>query len=282
MIKVIHPGLLTSVQDKGRIGFRKYGVPVSGVMDSISASFANAILNNKLSDTVIEITMVGPKLLFTANTIISLAGADISPKLNGIEISNFKAYKVRIGDILSFGNLKKGVRAYLAVKGGLKTEKVLNSRSYYLGITSKAFIEKDDELRFVEFESDNSNNIGKINQKHSFFESNILEVSKGPEFDSFSSSRIEKIVSVSLTISNNNNRMGYRLNEIVLPHKNSIITSPVLPGTVQLIPSGQLIILMKDAQTTGGYPRLFQLTEKSIAILAQKKTGDLIKLKLIG
>jgi len=76
--------------------------------------------------------------------------------------------------------------------------------------------------------------------------------------------------------------MGYRLNEIVIPNNKSIITSPVLPGTVQLIPSGQLIVLMKDAQTTGGYPRIFQLTEKSIAVLAQKNTSDKFKFKLIS
>ncbi|PHS52367.1 MAG: allophanate hydrolase [Lutibacter sp.] len=278
MIKVIHAGLLTSVQDKGRIGFRKYGVPLSGVMDAISASFANALLNNKQSDAVIEITMVGPKLLFTANTIISLAGADISPKLNGIEISNYKAYKVSIGAVLSFGKLKKGARVYLAVKGGLKTEKILNSRSNYIGITSTPFLTKNEDLKYNEFDS-KIITIGKMNQKNSFFETTILEVFKGPEFEIFSSSQMDKLLSVSMTIATNN-RMGYRLKEHVLPHKNSIITSPVLPGTVQLIPSGQLIILMKDAQTTGGYPRVFQLTEKSIAILAQKKAGDTIQLKL--
>ena len=279
MIKVLHAGLLTSVQDKGRIGFRKYGVPLSGAMDAISASFANALLNNKRSDAVIEITMVGPKLLFTANTLISLAGADISPKLDGIEIFNFKAYKVSIGTILSFGKLKKGARVYLAVKGGVKTEKVLNSRSNYVGITSTPFLTKNEDLKYNEFDSEITT-IGKMNQKHSFFETAILEVSKGPEFESFSSVQMDKLLSVNITISNNN-RMGYRFNELVLPHYNSIITSPVLPGTVQLIPSGQVIILMKDAQTTGGYPRVFQLTEKSIAILAQKKLGDSIHFKLI-
>jgi allophanate hydrolase subunit 2 len=83
------------------------------------------------------------------------------------------------------------------------------------------------------------------------------------------------------SISNKINRMGYRLEEVKVSHNKSIITSPVIPGTVQLTPSGQLIILMKDAPTTGGYPRVFQLTEKSIAIIAQKKTGDTFSFKLL-
>lgn len=282
MIKVIQPGLFTSVQDGGRIGFRNYGVPKSGVMDKISATFANAILNNNYSDAVLEITLVGPSLVFTENTLFSLTGADISPRLNDLEISNFKAYKVTFGDILSFGKLKKGARAYLAVKGGFQTDIVLNSRSYYTGITSKAFIEKNDALMYHEFDKDTSKNTGKIKADYSFFETPILEVTRGPEFDIFSEEKTGKLILEKFTISNANNRMGYRFNEIVVPHNKSMITSPVLPGTVQLLPSGQLIILMLDAQTTGGYPRILQLTEKSMAILAQKKTGDKIKFKLLS
>ena len=105
---------------------------------------------------------------------------------------------------------------------------------------------------------------------------------EGPEFNLFSSEEQDKITNCVYAVSNKNNRMGYQLEEEVLKHTISMITNPVLPGTIQLIPSGQLIILMKDAQTTGGYPRIFQLTELSIAILAQKKSGDKINFKLIS
>ena len=120
-----------------------------------------------------------------------------------------------------------------------------------------------------------------INNKIQFFETTEIDVFKGPEFELFTAKELEKLLSNVHTISNKSNRMGYRMEETMVLHNKSMITSPVLPGTVQLTPSGQLIILMKDAQTTGGYPRVFQLTEKSIAIMAQKKAGDIININLL-
>lgn len=280
MLKVLHPGMHTTIQDMGRFGYRYLGVPVSGTMDSISAKFANALLNNHKNDAVLEITMVGPKLLFMASTAIVVSGAEISAKLNDNPISNYKVYRVNRGDILSFGKLINGVHCYLAVTGGFQTALVLKSRSFYAGITVQGIIKKDDLLSFHFNEIKNMEFKGALNIKNPFFDSDILTVLKGPEFDLFTSREQERLLSGNYTISNRINRMGYRIEEVVVAHSKSIITSPVLPGTVQLVPSGELIILMKDAQTTGGYPRIFQLTEKAIAILAQKRSGDRFKFNL--
>lgn len=284
MVKVLQPGLYTSIQDMGRFGYRNFGVPVSGAMDSISAGFANALLNNNKNDAVMEITMVGPKLIFMASTNIVITGAEMSAELNNNPILNYKVYSVQNGDILSFGKLKKGIRCYLAVSGGFQPEIILKSRSFYVGITSQGLLKKNDLVSFEHQEIKNDNNKqpkGTINTKIPFYDINVIEVFKGTEFELFSSKEQKKLLSATFTVSNDNNRMGYRMEEDAVKHTKSIITSLVLPGTVQLLPSGKLIILMKDAQTTGGYPRVFQLTEKSIAILAQKRAGDTIKLKLI-
>ncbi len=281
MIKVLHPGLQTSVQDLGRIGFRKFGVPKSGAMDAISAGFANAILNNDSNDAVLEITLHGPKLEFIEATHIVISGAEMSAKLNNTTISNYKIYKINKGDIISFGKLTKGTRSYLAVKGGFQTETVLKSKSFYEGITKKGILSKNDEIPFKSRNHEIIQNNSVVNNKVQFYETLVIEVAKGPEYDLFSSEEIKKLFKTSFTVSARNNRMGYRLEEVVNPHSKSIITSPVLPGTVQLVPSGELIVLMKDAQTTGGYPRVFQLTEKAIAILAQKKAGDQFNFKLV-
>ena len=283
MIKVLKSGLYTSIQDTGRVGFRNLGVPLSGAMDSISAGFANALLNNKKNDAVLEITMLGPKLEFFKTTQIAISGAEISPKINNISILNNKVYTINSGDVLSFGKLIKGVRAYLAVKGGFKTEIVLKSRSFYDGITSKDIFKEND---FINIDKWNPNKInttgGLLKNKIQFFETSIIEVYKGPELELFDKKQQELLLVSNFTIGNTSNRMGYRLEEIVLKHSKSMITSPVLPGTVQLTPEGKLIVLMKDAQTTGGYPRVFQLTEKSIAILAQKATRSIFNFKLIS
>jgi len=282
MIRVKSQGLYSSIQDLGRIGYRSYGVPVSGVMDTISARFGNALLNNHSNDAVMEITMLGPKLEFTAATKIVLTGAEISPKLNQKSIQNYKIYTVCIGDILSFGALIKGVRCYLAIVGGFQTPTVLGSKSFYEGITLKSILSKKDIVSFKPTNEKRIEQNGILNNKNQFYETSIIEVYKGPEFDMFSNEEKDKLISKKLTVSNQINRMGYRLEEIVVAHDKSIITSSVIPGTVQLVPSGQLIVLMKDAQTTGGYPRIFQLTTKSIAILAQKKAGDEINFVLVS
>lgn len=285
MVKVLHPGLYTSIQDMGRFGYRNLGVPMSGIMDSISAGFANALLNNHKNDAVMEITMIGPKLVFMASTNLVITGAEMSAELNNNPILNYKPYPVKNGDILTFGKLKNGIRSYLAVSGGFQSEIILKSRSFYAGITSQGLLKKNDLISFKHQEINKTNNQqpkGTINTKIPFYDTNIIEVFKGPEFELFSSEEQKKLLSVIYTVSNDNNRMGYRMEEEAVKHNKSIITSPVLPGTVQLLPSGKLIILMKDAQTTGGYPRVFQLNEKSIAILAQKRAGEVIKLKLIS
>jgi len=282
MVKVLQPGLYTSIQDMGRFGHTNLGVPVSGAMDSISAGFANALLNNNKNNAVMEITMFGPKLVFMASTNIVITGAEMSAELNNNPILIYKAYPVQNGDLLSFGKLKKGIRCYLAVSGGFRSEIILKSRSFYSGITSQGLLKKNDLLSFEHQEINSKQPKVTINTKIPFYDINVIEVFKGPEFELFLSEEQKKLLSTTFTVSNDNNRMGYRMGEEVVKHTKSIITSPVLPGTVQLLPSGKLIILMKDAQTTGGYPRVFQLTEKSIAILAQKRAGETLKLKLIA
>lgn len=282
MIKVLKAGLHSSIQDKGRIGYRNFGVPLSGCMDVISAEFGNALLNNPKNAAVLEITLQGPELLFSSTTNLVITGAEISPKINNITISNYKIYQVKNGDILSFGKLIKGVRAYLAISGGFQSETVLNSKSFYNEITRSAVLQKNDEIETGIFKVLKYSSIGVVNNKIQFYETNQIEVFKGPEFELFSTQEQQIIFATLFKVSTQNNRMGYRLEETVVKHSKSIITSPVLPGTVQLTPSGQLIVLMKDAQTTGGYPRIFQLSDKSIAILAQKKAGDFVQFLLIN
>lgn len=280
MIKVIKSGMLTSVQDTGRVGFRNIGVPLSGSMDTISAGIANGLLNNDKDAAVLEITMLGPKLEFLKATKIAISGAELSAKINDTSILNNKAYLLKKGDMLSFGDLLNGIRCYLAVEGGFNTEKVLNSRSFYVGITSKEKLIVNDLIPFNPKKAINNNFSGRLKNTILFFETNILEVYKGPEFDLFTPNEQKLLISNKFTVSNQSNRMGYRLEESILKHSKTIITSPVIPGTVQLTPEGKLIVLMKDAQTTGGYPRVLQLSEKSIAILTQKKTGDKISFKI--
>ncbi|WMI67540.1 biotin-dependent carboxyltransferase family protein [Mangrovimonas sp. YM274] len=280
MIKVLKSGLYTSVQDLGRFGQASFGVPMSGVMDMQSAKFANVLLGNPEHAAVLEITMVGPELEFTEATSICIVGAEMSPKVNGAAVKNNMAINVFKGDRLTFGRLQKGMRCYLAVLGGVQTESVLGSRSMYWPVTLQSRLEKGDELKLVEMKKHSLERHAVVRFDDSYVVSETLEVFEGPEFNELSKEQQTILFSKTFTISNHNSRMAYQLNETLQNSLNAIITAPVLPGTVQLTPSGQLIVLMRDCQTTGGYPRVLQLTEASINSLAQKTTGNTIRFRL--
>lgn len=280
MIKVIQPGFFTSIQDKGRFGYRSYGVPVSGAMDLYSSHFANALLGNPDDCATLEITMVGPTLQLCKPTTIVISGAFMNPKLNGKPIEMNTIITVKSNDILSFGRVEKGLRCYLAIKEGFKSKVVFNSRSMYTNITSAVRLKKGDT---VDYSTDNQvspsfNAHVKFND--SVLENDFLEVFKGPEFDKLSLEQKNAILNKELKVSKFNSRMAYQLLPLVENNLKPILTAPVLPGTVQLTPLGQLIVLMRDCQTTGGYPRILQLTEQSINNLSQKSTGSILKIRL--
>ncbi|OMP29716.1 biotin-dependent carboxyltransferase family protein [Mangrovimonas sp. DI 80] len=277
MIKVLKAGLYTSVQDLGRFGQASFGVPFSGVMDMQSAKFANVLLGNPEHAAVLEITMVGPELEFTVATSICIVGAEMSPRVNGKPIKNNMAIDVFQGDRLTFGRLQKGMRCYLSVLGGVQTESVLGSRSMYWPVTSQSRVLKGDELKLMEMKKHSLERHAVVRFDDSYFVSETLEVFEGPEFNELTKEQQTILFSKTFTISNDNSRMAYQMSQTLPNNLNAIITAPVLPGTVQLTPSGQLIVLMRDCQTTGGYPRALQLTEAAINILAQKGVGQKLR-----
>ena len=277
MLKVIKAGFLSSIQDKGRFGFAALGVPNSGAMDSYSADLANAILNNEVHDAVLEITLGNCDFQFLTDTVICITGAAVNATINGLPISLNKKILIVKNDILTFGKVNYGVRSYLALKGGFLTEKQLNSRSFYPNITKQALLKKGDFLPYQEYKEKSFANQSSIKTNKNHFTNTELTCYEGPEFGLLKDHQKEFIQNTTFTISRDNSRMGYKLKEEMQNALPQILTSSVLPGTVQLTPSGVLIVLMRDCQTTGGYPRILQLTEKSINQLAQKTSLDFFK-----
>ena len=279
MIKVLKEGLFTTIQDIGRFGYKNIGVPVSGSMDQTSAKLANLLLGNDESSAVLEMTLVGPTLEFMNDTYISITGADMNPSLNKQKVLQNKPLFVNKGDILYLSHSSNGMRSYLGIKGGFNSEKKLGSKSFYRGITKREKLIKNDKIKFSKVTSstmkmNKSINDFKINRK------NKINVFKGPEFDLLDSNSKDIIFNTDFTIGVIN-RMGYNLVEPIENSISSIISSPVMPGTVQLTPSGRLIILCRDCQTSGGYPRVLQLDKSSMDSLSQKTIGETIKLKLV-
>lgn len=278
MITVVKPGFFTSVQDRGRLGYRHFGVPVSGVMDRDSADLANELLENKPEDALLEITMTGPVLEFSVPTYIAVTGAPMDIFINDEEKDRNAVLEIAAGDRLHFGTLEKGFRSYLGVKGGIQTGAVLNSRSQYIPLTPTNHLQKGEELH-IDAISEFEPKITAL-QKHGT-EDQDLEVTPGPEWDLLTRGQQQNVLQRSFSVAKEHNRMAYQLVEHIDPHSHSMLTSATLPGTVQYTPSGKVLILMRDAQTTGGYPRILQLSEKAIDKLAQKKTGDAFQFRML-
>jgi biotin-dependent carboxylase-like uncharacterized protein len=280
MLEILHGGLYTSIQDLGRFGYRNYGVPVSGVMDEYHAKLANHILGNDQNAAVLEMTLQGASVFFHEATQIVICGADLSPKLNRAYLRLNIPVNVSKGDQLEFGARNYGVRTYLAVRNGFQTEKILKSRSFYDGITSTSRIQKGDFVPY-QAKAKEIKSFANIGLQTELFKNNEINVYKGPEFDFLSKQQQATLFNTPFSVGLNN-RMAYQLNELVKNDFPSIITSAVLPGTIQLTPSGKLIVLMKDCQTTGGYPRILQLDATGISKFSQKHTRDRIQFKMLS
>lgn len=131
-ITILNPGLLTTVQDFGRIGYQQFGVPVSGVVDPRAMSIANILVDNPEDEAVLECTMLGPQIRFNAPNAIAITGGDLGPTIDNQPIPNYAAIRVEAGQVLRFAGLRSGCRAYIAFAGGLDIAPVMGSRSTYM------------------------------------------------------------------------------------------------------------------------------------------------------
>ncbi|MEK4228022.1 5-oxoprolinase subunit C family protein [Solibacillus sp. FSL H8-0538] len=287
-IEVLKPGLQTTVQDKGRYGLQQYGVIVSGAMDTISYQIGNLLLQQE-DYASLEMTLLGPTLKFHCDTTIAITGGSMAPLLNGVPCPMWRAVMVKCGDVLKFSSAQKGVRSYLAVKGGIQVEHVLNSKSTYLkarigGHHGRA-LKSGDRLPISEWSTTApSTTIDVTNFK--LFENDVtIRVLKGTEYESFTEKSLSLFEEATYTISKDADRMGYRLESDAILHlqqPTNMLSEAVTIGTVQVPPSGQPIILMADRQTTGGYPKIAQVASVDLSKLAQLPPYAKIRFKLIS
>ncbi|RZM29057.1 MAG: biotin-dependent carboxyltransferase family protein [Pedobacter sp.] len=286
--KVIKAGMLSTIQDLGRYGYRKSGIIVSGAMDKLALRIGNLLLGNNEEEAGLEITLIGPALLFEEAQSIVLTGADLSPSIDGAPIKMWRPVFIPKGSILTFGKPASGCRAYLSVAGGFKIKPALGSYATYLqagigGWEGRA-LKPGDQIPFKQPYKDK----GKFNwtpdlKLYPGLNKQTVSVIAGPEFDLFTKESTAAFLSQEFSISKENNRMGYRLDGpgIHLAENKEMLSSAVTFGTVQVPQQGKPIVLMADCQTTGGYPRIAQVITADLSILAQKQTGSQIKFELI-
>ena len=284
---IVHKaGLLTTVQDRWRYGYQRYGMPVSGAMDVFSLEMANLLVGNDPGDACLEATISGPELEFTGATWVAITGADMDPQLNGQGIPMNTAIDVRPGDRLGFRGLRSGCRAYIAFAGGIAVPLVMGSRSTYLragigGFQGRALM-SGDELPLVE--SKGRPRLKKIPEglipeyKHE----QTIRIISGPEAHYFEIAGLRSFLSTEYTVTAKSDRMGYRLSGEPIRHKEgmtNIISAGISMGTVQVPGDGQPIILIADRQTSGGYVRLANVITVDLTLLAQMRPGDILRFR---
>lgn len=288
-LHIIKTGLLDTIQDLGRYGYQHLGINPGGAMDRFSAQLANALLGKDLTVAVIEMHFPAAQILFEKETIICITGADLSPTINKKNIPLNQPVAVNKNTELRFNKKLSGACCYLSFFQETDTEKWLNSYSTNLIAGAGGYkgrtLKKSDKLNFKNnFELKNLleekdlvllpwRSTGTIRSKKE------IRFIKGNEWDWLTNDSMKMLQENNYKILNNSNRMGYRLEGKALKMKEDrqLISSGVTFGTIQLLPGGELIILMADHQTTGGYPRIGHVISADLPLLAQKIPGEEIK-----
>ncbi len=284
------PGILTTVQDLGRTGFRRFGVNPGGAMDRAAARLINILLGNHDNEALIEMHFPSAELHFEANAIFAVGGGDFSPELDGETIENWRPITAKKGNVLRFDGKESGNRAYLAVAGGFRLDKWLGSAGTNLaaqigGIEGRK-LDAGDRLGLGKKAGTNTSIVSarisaSILPIYSRFPT--VRILAGSEFLSVDKRGRASLVNQDFSIQNNSNRMGFRLSgePISLSKPMEMLSSAVSFGTIQLLPDGQLIVLMADHQTTGGYPRVGHVISRDLPLLAQLSAGDKVAFHLI-
>ena len=276
-ISILKTGPGTTIQDLGRKAWTKFGVPFSGPCDPISAEWVNHVLRNDLDCAVLEIAQPGVKMEFHGSCLIVLAGAKAAVQVDGSPIPQYQKLLMKHKSVLETGAMEEGAKIYIGVKGGFQTLKRLGSRSYFREITPQAYVQKGDQLPYFQAHTSFESGFSAPKWDPQWFQKETLEFFPGPDYSLLSHENREKLLNEEFTVSQFSSRMGTLLVELIENNIPELPTNPVYPGTVQLTSGGKLIVLGKDAQVTGGYPRIMFLTELSQAILSQKKTGQKVR-----
>lgn len=287
-IEFSNGGFLTTVQDLGRTGFQEAGVPASGVMDTRSCRIANLLVGNEPSEGVLEVTMMGPGITFTSDTVIAVTGANLGPRLNGTDLPMYRAVSVKKGDSMSFMGMKGGTRAYVAFAGGLDVPVIMGSKSTHLKSRLGGFcgrkLAAGDVIEFTAPKTTLSNMEKRETEPERFASNVTLRVVMGPQDDCFTEKGVETFLNQEYTLTNEADRMGLRFEGEIIEHVDSgdIITDGIGFGAVQVPSHGNPIIMMADHQTTGGYTKIASVISVDLPKAAQLMPGSKVRFEKVS
>jgi biotin-dependent carboxylase-like uncharacterized protein len=291
-IRVQSPGLLTTVQDTGRLGEYAIGMPPSGAMDVFSYQVGNYLVGNEEGAAGLEITYFGPGLEFTEDAVVAVTGAQMPPKINGEEAPTWETLAVESGDVLTFDYLQNGARAYLAVAGGIDVPVFMHSRSTYtligLGGHEGRALAEGDELALGEA-GDRSDRVGMAvveQQIPQYSKETELRVIIGLASYRLTEESMEEFLSTTWTVTPDADRVGYRYKggelgfvELEQPagagaDQANVVDFGYPVGSIQVPGGVEPIVLMNDAVTGGGYATIGTVISADRDKLAQTKTND--------
>ena len=282
-------GFFSSVQDLGRVGFREFGVSTSGALDSFALRVANLLVGNEDGAAGLEITFGGLQLRFQDERIVAWCGGEFDVHIGVAPLPAGHAALVRPGDELKFGRPQIGCRAWLAISGGVDVPIVLGSRSTDLranfgGFDGRALRDGDViPLGPRPGSPIPATTISSWTAPHDWVSpakpSPILRFLSGMDWTRFNASTLQRLTSEPFAVSPDSDRMGVRLTgpELARADNVDLISEAVAPGTVQVPPSGQPILLLGDCQTIGGYPKIAHVITVDLGIAAQLRAGDRVR-----
>ncbi|HFK7186110.1 TPA: 5-oxoprolinase subunit PxpC [Serratia odorifera] len=277
MLNILRAGIYTTVQDLGRNGFRRLGISQGGALDTPALKIANLLVGNAPDAAGLEITLGQFSAEFTRSGWIALTGAGCDAQLDGKPLWTGWRYAVKKGQKLVLSQPKRGMRSYLALAGGIAVAEMLGSRSTDLkaafGGLEGRLLKDGDRLPLGKSASLPATSVGV---KQLLF-NNRIRAMPGPEYDEFTPEAQEEFWRTAWQLSPQSNRMGYRLHGsgmLARTTDREMLSHGLLPGVVQVLHNGQPIVLMADAQTTGGYPRIACVIEADLYHLAQIRLGE--------
>lgn len=289
-IRVENPGLFTTVQDEGRLGYQQFGVSPSGPMDAHAFHIANILVGNQRGEGALEATYSGPTLVFDEAEVIAITGANMNPQVNGQSIPTYAAVAVKAGDTLSMGFATAGARAYIAFAGGLDIPLVMESKATlpgkHIGGLDGRKLDKGDTIGLV----------SPVASLHGMTERRVrpavyptdkvqLRAVPGPQDDAFSREELRKFFIQEYTVTNEFDRMGCRLEADEPMHHlvdGNIISDGIAIGSVQVPTNGQPIIMLSDRQTVGGYTKIATVVSVDLPVIAQARPGMKLTFRRMG
>jgi len=279
VIEVVAAGRWTTIQDRGRPGLERYGIPTGGAADWFAAAAANRIVGNQQDAALLEATAIGPMLQFTTDAVVAVTGGQVGEHLG------WKPIKVLRGSELVVGTIGPGLRTYVAVRGGIDVPLVLGSRSLcQRGRFGGGFgrpLAAGDRLRIGQM-VEQEPATARWPASHRLPQRGPWEVRAiaGPQTDAFAADALERLGATACRVTPEIDRMGLRLETPGLRlQPQEILTVPMTAGAIQVTPSGGLIVLHVDHQTTGGYPAIATVIYADLPLLAQARPGDTVRFR---